>query len=299
MENPWGKFSLKKRESYVLSCEKEVIEDYNEGKKKSEENRVQRANKKYRSRKKSRRQQSLPHYIDLRYYPEPFIGHPDAPIYLLIANPGRMEKLKEDDFLKKMKKCPDFKYAITKNLNGKHCGNYYLDMGIDFVKNITDVDKKKNKKGNADDEKNKNWWFPKFTKLKESLGYSGSEFFLSKYFFVLETHGYHSKNFDDSLIIGNDSKIKLTSVKYTQFLLHEAIKTKKLILVCRSVGTWYELDSIYKKDEINCKTPKLENYDNCFLVASNRGIQLTKTTISPKAFKMIKDIINSYKFPCQ
>lgn len=85
----------------------------------------------------------------------------------------------------------------------------------------------------------------------------------------MELIGYHTESGDEKI-----TKV-LPYVEYSKFLLNEAIRENKTTIVGRGVTKWLGI------------FPSLSNYDNCFFLASNRGVSLSKSTISPTAYKNI------------
>ena len=226
--NPWVEISFEKR---VLAIDDHIISEYN---KKNEE-----------------RQDRI---ISSEYFPEPFIGSPDAGIYLLLGNPGM-----ETDTAERKKIISNIdKYAEYYLCNLRHEAKnpnyplFYLDPSF---------------KG---DEGGKKWWEKSLKSLKKDAVTTIEK--IAKEIFVAETCGYHSAK--GETIFG-----RFKSREYTQHLIINAINDQKPILVARSVRQWFNL------------VPELKEYENTHFVASNRGIDLSATTISPKAFHKIKEIL--------
>jgi hypothetical protein len=234
MINPWTQISSSNK---ILDIDKDVIESFN---------------KQYQS--KSGNDDRTVSLID---YPEPFIGDPNAKIYILLANPGR--NIREEDCNVKLIK----KNGLENNILSNLCHNvenlkypfYFLDPI--FSKHT-----------------GAKWWVNAFCKLIN--GNKQRRKNIANSMFGVELYGYHTQKFEKALTEGK----KLASSEYSYYLVEKAIEEKKIILMPRAVGKWFE------------KVPKLKEYYNCHIVASNRGINFSDRTISPKPFKEIQKIIN-------
>ena len=229
MENPWESITSEK---FVLDMDKKAVETYN-----------------------SIATKNLLSVVD---YPEPFIGDPNAPFYILLGNPGRDIKNEKTNIFDIRHK--NLESIIFKNLNHSNTKYpfYYLDPDFEFHSGYK-------------------WWRETFKNLQSETKASYDN--ISKNFFCVELYGYHSTNRDDRLVFGNRNIGAIPSNQYSCYLVKKAIKNKKLILLARAVSTWYSI------------IPELKEYDNCHLLASNRGILLSQTTISPVAFKKIESIL--------
>ncbi len=115
------------------------------------------------------------------------------------------------------------------------------------------------------------WWSRTFDRLVQELKVERLQ--TARHFFCVELYGYHSE-FGDANLFN-----QLPSVEYTKLLVRNAIRKRKLILICRGIRKWFTL------------VPDLAKYDNCFFVSSNRGITLSQCTISPRAYVQIKQIL--------
>lgn len=112
------------------------------------------------------------------------------------------------------------------------------------------------------------WWHSVFQPLLKELKTDKTT--LAKNFFCIELFGYHSQSGDEKIARA------LPSVKYTIHLIECAIKENKTIIIARGITKWINL------------IPALADYANCSYLASNRGISLSRSSISPTAYQVIK-----------
>ena len=196
--------------------------------------------------------------ISLDYFPEPFIGDPKAEIYLLLGNPGMEVNLERRiEITEKMKNNSDY---YIRNLKHQAVNPrfplYFLDDNFETV-----------------DRDGHNWWKKALGKLtNENVTFEN----ISKSFFAVETYGYHSAK-------GEPKMRNLPSSKYSHHLIRRAINKGKLIILARAVSIWFE------------HVTELKTYDNCYFLASNMGIRLSETTLSPRAFKQVRRILEKSK----
>lgn len=225
MENCWTEISSDQK---FLDIDKIIIEEHN---------------KKY--------DESHHNHLQVKLWPEPFIGNKDANIFLLLANPLR-PGIEEEKKFKDIQDRLIVKDIILNNL--KHVLDeypfYYLNPENHHLLGY-------------------GWWNRCFSSLKEE--FSSSK--LSKEFFTLELLGYPSWGLPKMLLN------KLPSIHYSKYLINDAIEKDKIIIICRSTSNWFSL------------VPKLMTYSNCHLLAKNRTIELSKYTISPPVWNRINQIL--------
>ena len=231
--NPWTKL-LSKESSYFLQMDQNIIIKNNNGIDKNSNG-----------------------FINLSYLPEPFIGNVNAPIYFLMANPGRITN-NEDQKLNTFTKNKSFVNIILANLNHQYDKYpfYYLDPSL----TITDT-------------YGYDWWNRCLNPIIKHLNIDRQIF--ASNFFALEIYGYHTRKFNRRVL---NKKMRLPSIDYSISLIQNAINAHKLILIGRSVNCWFNL------------IPTLENYDNCYFVANNRQMELSRTTIPPRVINEIRNI---------
>lgn len=150
-------------------------------------------------------------FNDLRLdlYPEPFIGDPDAKIYLLNGNPGYVKG--EEQFVQKSK---NFCNAMKQNLDLKATSFLYLDEEVCTY-----------------DNPGYQWWERHLRQLTNAIGRSPK-------IFNIEYFPYHSKNLDNV-----KSWIKkenhLPSENFSDDLIKNAMNDGKIIVIMRLKDAWY------------------------------------------------------------
>ena len=231
IKNPWNKISADKK---ILEIDKNLIEKHNH-KYHDQENRK----------------------ISTTDYPEPFLGNPDAKIYILLANPGRNIDY-EKSTLELVAK-HNLKVSILKNLNHNF-------ENVDYPFYFLDP--------KFEEHPGAKWWNKSFKKLIKEDEIKRK--ILANEIFEVELYGYHSARCERRLI---NNREKLESSEYSYELVRKAIIDNKIILLARAVGDWFD------------KVPKLKDYENCHFIASNRGIEFSRKTISPKPYIEIKKIM--------
>jgi hypothetical protein len=115
------------------------------------------------------------------------------------------------------------------------------------------------------------WWHDVFQPLLKELETDKAT--LAKVFFCIELIGYHSEKGDDKIIKD------LPSVAYSRHLILNAIRDMNTIIIGRGVTKWLNI------------VPKLAEYESCTFLASNRGVSLSRSTISPKAYSEVKNLV--------
>lgn len=214
------------------------------------ENRISALDKNYIENNKQKLKD-----FNFKYFPEPFIWDKDAPIYLLLANPWRL----------------DTKHYENKEIN-------FLNWNIQRKIILNNLKWIKNKfpfyylDENFKDSWWYNWWNHCFKFLIENKDISRQK--ISENFFCLEIQWYHSYNFQSNITK------ELDSVNYTKYLLNEAMKDDKIIILSRSVQNWFNL------------VDWLQEYDKCYFLATNYKVEIRNTTLSPKWYNEILNILN-------
>jgi hypothetical protein len=237
-ENPWGGINLDNPDgNYVLNDDKQLIDTNNDilGNDQSDDG-----------------------FIDLSYFPEPFIGNKNARIYFLLANPGRASN---DDPAAQLnvEQKKILRNSIQRNLEhqSKEMDYPFYILNPAFT-------------GTS----GYNWWKRCLDPLISSLEIDDQ--IIGNNFFNVELYGYHSFRINNYLLRNN----KLSSLKYTRALVDKAIDDQKLVLIGRSVRNWFYL------------VPRLSNYQNCFFVANERKMILSEMTLSPPIIQKIVEILS-------
>ncbi|MDR2583672.1 MAG: hypothetical protein LBC75_09350 [Fibromonadaceae bacterium] len=132
--------------------------------------------------------------LNLELFPEPFIGNPEAQVYLLNLNPGFNEADKED--------MEDLKNYIFKNYRHK-CPFYYLN-------------------DNLKETNGGKWWRQRLKELIEECGIKK----VANNVFCVEYFPYHSNKW-------TSGKVCIPSQEYNQALIEKAITERKLFIVMR------------------------------------------------------------------
>lgn len=181
--------------------------------------------------------------LKLNLFPEPYIGHPYAQIYLLNGNPG----FHEDDelFIHDV----DFRDAINKTLthdyiNHPECGDFlYLNnnLGKGFENHPGYI-----------------WWTGHLRKLKEEIRPCPKVF-------NIEFFPYHSKTLDN--LKKHFKSPYWPSFEYTRSLVLKAIEEEKIIVVMRLKKYWYGA------------VPGLEGYKNVIELKNPQSVYITKKNV--------------------
>lgn len=186
--------------------------------------------------------------LKLNKVPMPYMGDPiKAEIYLLGLNPGFDES--DIDFCEKYEK-------------------YHLDSLTHLIDDypLWLLNPK------FENSPGFNWWYKKLRYLIEETNLKT----VSNYFFAVEYFPYSSKKYKNNSII-------LPSQKYTFFLVEEAIKNNKLIILLRSEKLWYNA------------IPKLKNYSNKYIVNNVQNPVITQNNINKDLFKKIIDELKIFE----
>lgn len=184
-------------------------------------------------------------FNDLRLdlYPEPFIGNPDANIYLLNGNPGCGQE--EIQFVQNSGK---FRAAIEENLKLKATSFLYLDEEVCTYDN--------NKHPGY------NWWKSHLKQLSKAIGGKSPEIFNIEYF------PYHSKNLDNvkSWIKGKKYN-PLPSGNFSNELIKKAMDAGKIIVIMRLKNAWYN------------RLPDLKTYSNLIELRNPQNVSITSDNV--------------------
>lgn len=226
MDNPWNR--LPKKRPYVLDCDSSTIGAFNDHISGRGEYEI---------------------HTDL--FPEPFVGNPAAPVYILGLNPGCSE------FDKEWHDSPDFADAARKNLSHKlkKFPFFFLDPRFKGAPGAI-------------------WWR---RRLRRLLG-NCSDAHVSQSVFCVEIFPYHSRKFKVFPKRVSASPF-LPSSQYAAFLVREALKEKKTIVVMRSFKLWCAL------------VPELKHSRLVHLVKNPQNPTLSPGNL-PK-FKAIKGALES------
>ncbi|MBL8099141.1 MAG: hypothetical protein JNK81_08150 [Anaerolineales bacterium] len=180
MKNPW--FDISEFEPYLLPQDKEIILSRNEKLKEI-------------------------HQIKHNIFPEPYIGNPDAPIILLVLNPGYND---EDIFFYKQKQVPEL------------WRNNIFHKPMDYPFWMIDPSLNPNIGGTK-------WWLKK---LKEPINLVGLEKVANR-ICCIEYFPYHSRRYASFNPV-------LESQKYGFHLVEKAMQKNATIVLMRSKLLWFE-----------------------------------------------------------
>ena len=244
-ENPWESLSSKPNNNgeYILGIDEKIIKELEKQLDKQE---------KYK--------------LHLKLLPEPFIGDPDAPVYLLNLNPG----FDKNDLIKDMKR-KEYIDCIRENhkmQKSREYPFYFLNPklagtgGSQWWKEGRQIKRKDGKKGKIP---------PRLGQLL--IKYDAK--FLSKNIFCVEYFPYHSKSYS--------KKMKVKSQDYNIDLIKKAIKDKKIFIIMR------------KEKELYLLIPELEKHranGMVFSCSSKSNPCITEKNIGSDGFKKITNILN-------
>jgi hypothetical protein len=216
MINPWLKLDLDGEEK-VLDCDRECVISANE--------------------------LCSDHQNDYYYHtnilPEPFYGSPDAPVYLLLANPGFSDEDKEYHDSEK------FKGIISRNLNHEKSEYPFYFLNPELK-----------------DSPGGEWWLKRVREL--ILNTSLEQ--VARGIFTVELMPYHSKKF--KLLPESISKNGLfPSSDYSIHLVNEAMRANKHIIVMRSSKLWEKA------------VPELKTYNRRYQLNSPQAVYLTSKNL--------------------
>lgn len=189
--------------------------------------------------------QNFPAYknnnIHLNLWPEPFMGNPDADIYLLSGNPGCANYNLESQFAQDQ----TFSNAMAQNLQHK-----FPIQGGDFVYLNTNI---QNLKINRQNHSGCTWW------ERRTKTFRGKS---TKTFFNIDFFPYHSEDLE-----GIPVNVNLSSYQYSNDLIQQAMNDGKIIIIMRLRNAWLK------------RIPDLKKYDKCYMLINPQSIYLTPYNI--------------------
>lgn len=177
--------------------------------------------------------------IQSQLLPEPFIGNPDARVYLLNLNPGYSPE--DDDWHGRSV----YRDAIVANLRHESAKFpfYFLDPALDDAP------------GSAWWRSRLRWWTAEF----------GSEM-LARNLFCAELFPYHSRAYKPvPRAVSSDGLVP--SSGYTVHLVREAIRTNRPVVAMRAFRAWCGL------------IPELAGYGNLFRTNSPQNVSLSRRNL--------------------
>ncbi len=177
--------------------------------------------------------------LKLELFPEPFIGNPDAKIYLLNGNPGFHEK--DIEFLKSTK----YLEALQTTLELKAKSFLYLDSDTCTFNNIM--------------HPGYEWWTRHLKQL--TISKKRPDVFNIEYF------PYHSENMNDLKQHWIKKEGKLDSDAFTNELINKAMTADKIIVVMRLRDYWYK------------RIPNLETYSNLIVLNNPQSVYITENNV--------------------
>ncbi len=186
--------------------------------------------------------------LKLNLFPEPYIGHPDAPIYLLNGNPGFHEN--DERFIHDVV----FRDAIKKTLthdyiNHPECGDFlYLNEKL----------KDKEFNNGIMTHPGYKWWTDHLGKLNEIIKPCPKVF-------NIEFFPYHSRTLDN--LKKYFKSPYWPSFDYTRSLVLKAIKEEKIIVVMRLKKYWYGA------------VPGLKEYKNVIELKNPQSVYITEKNV--------------------
>jgi len=216
-----------------------------------------------------------PNKFEFRLMPEPYIGNPDAGIYLLNLNPavdrlvelqdameiGRLKRRFEDHVL-----C---NYALYDEVQGHPCSEfrefpfYHLDPNYKCFQGFW-------------------WWYRKLNKIIDAVadrlrdnnkgenpGNQTRKAFsrVAKSVFDIEILAYHSKSYSSVRNNVSSSLPGLESVQYSIGLVKNAMKEGKTIIIMQGSKDWENL------------VPELKNGENVYKLRSKRNATISADNI--------------------
>ncbi len=185
-------------------------------------------------------------FLDL--YPEPFIGDPDAGVYLLNGNPGYSD---QDNCFS----CPSVMSSIMEDVYSHKNRSFFWNDVNQPIKAICP------RTGRSIIHQGQVYWQKRLKELTEVLGRNPR-------LFELEFYPYHSKDFYGFM------REPLSSFEYTRSLVKEAMEKGKTIFILRHKAEW------------ESAIPKLKSYPT-FTLISPRSTYLTKKNMCEEAWKAL------------
>jgi len=148
-----------------------------------------------------------PHYIHLDAPPSPFVGNFDAPLVVLLANPGWEE---EDE---RQQGESNILPVILDGLRSDSGGEFW-PLREDFVGD---------------------WWRRRTREIATALGGGRPDYKpLLRNLLVIELHGYHSKSWFAP-------RAQFPSQRFAEHLVRRAMRNGALIVAARAQKDWYSL----------------------------------------------------------
>jgi len=212
MQNPWSEISTK---SKILPSDKPLIKEFN---------------LRYRFSSKYQIQDKL--------FPEPFIGDPQAGVYLLNLNPGYKKNCDETWHAKK-----NFQEAAISNLKHSKPKSQYPFYFLDprFAESPAAI-----------------WWKCRMRHLIEDVGLER----IARGIFCIELFPYHTASYKRFPIRISRNGL-VPSSDYGTELVRRAIKERKLIVAMRATTQWCEF------------VKELRSYDRLISLKNPRSVYLT------------------------
>ncbi|MCL2282565.1 MAG: hypothetical protein FWC26_04535 [Fibromonadales bacterium] len=280
--NPWKDLDYEaEKDKYVLNDKsgldnlKKILDDKKVVKR-------EKLEKKYSGKKLEEELGKLDDYdLRLKLYPEPFIGNPDAPIYLLNLNPGydeinKTEHKENEKLIECIKENNSQKpmtypfYWLDPALEGTSGSKYWKEGRLQKTKKIA-------KSGKYVLQTIP----PRLGDLLEEIDHIK----LSKKIFCVEYFPYHSKNYNVN------KKIILPTQEYNRYLIEQAIEKtlnkatpeneKKIFIIMRKKTELFKLFG-------DLETLQKEN--RVFICGSNGNPCITKNNLKDGWKRIIKKI---------
>lgn len=188
-----------------------------------------------------------PNKDSLNLWPEPYLGNPEAPVYLLNGNPGysNMDHLFTED--------PDFVNLMQNNLrhSTQQPNNDFVYFNAIQTRGLV--------------HGGYLWWNDRIEQLKNALA--------GRYPFVfdIEYSPFHSQN---GQMPSQRSLEQTEAYQYTNELLAKAIKSGKIFIIMRKQNEWItRLEFIAKKNGLTL------NYDKIMKLSSASNVSITPNNL--------------------
>ena len=176
----------------------------------------------------------------LELHPEPFVGDPDADVYLLTGNPGFSDR--DNCFI-----CHPTVPSILKEVySHKNRDFFWIDPKYKIEAECPLSKRIITHPGQE-------YWQKRLRELTEKIGHTPR-------LFELEFYPYHSKDFYGFM------KTPLESFGYTKYLVKKAIEDKKTIIILRHKREW-----VKAVPELENHFHTLNNPINTYLTPANMG----------------------------
>jgi hypothetical protein len=185
VRNPWLKF--RPADNNILACDRPYVEEFNA----------------YVKRRKLKQGSAIHIRTDL--LPEPFFGRFDAPVVLLLQNPG-VDKAERE---RRLHREPQFRRLLVRSLRSKRGqSHFHLRYG---------------------EGPGHEWWARAIRPLAHEL--QTTEVSLASKLLCVEYFPYHSRSFDHRTL-------RLPSQEFTFRLIRDAIRRNAWILCMRGELEW-------------------------------------------------------------